>query len=250
MATSLPWSAVWTVARERLRRRRAGSIGLVLLAGLGAALPMAVWAASRDTSPAYSSFVEAVEPRTRPWSSARRTSTPPGHGPGPASPPGHRRARRHQGRSARPAGRPLRLPPTGLRPHRRSEPAAGVRCRPPHPRGRAPTASVLGDPIVVSGRLPRADAPDEAMTRRPPSMRSGSPPATGCGPAPAAPTRSSSRSPSRGSCGRHSTSCRSAARTPDQGILTGPGSSPTAEPTCRRSTEGSRCGSTTTTSTG
>ena len=176
MGRRLPWTAVWSVARERLRRRRVATVALIALAGLSAAVPVAVWSASRYTSTAYERFVDAAQP-----SDTGLVVCPPGLeletdvGPGPCfEHTGDERARRDPGRPTGPGGRPLRLP------HARHRPEPG----PGGPDGRSPSepsrsTTQRPSPPWPATRSswpagsPRPGAPDEAMISEPAVERLG-----------------------------------------------------------------------------
>jgi hypothetical protein len=157
--------AVWSVARERLRRRRVATFGLIALAGLSAAIPVAVWSASRYASTAFVRFVDAAQP-----SDSGLVVCPPDldlqadAGPSPCF--AHEvtteldviRADRQVRGAARFAYRPVDLGPSRDPSELRSFSIGTMSLEDP-----APEPTPAGDPIVVAGRLARADAPAEAM---------------------------------------------------------------------------------------
>ncbi len=68
--------AVVAVARQRLRRRRTATVLLLVLTGLSAAVPMALWSAARQTATAVDRFVERAH-----VADATLFICPPGHDP-------------------------------------------------------------------------------------------------------------------------------------------------------------------------
>ena len=169
MGRRLPWTAVWSVARERLRRRRVATVALIALAGLSAAVPVAVWSASRYASTAYERFVDAAQP-----SDTGLVVCPPGLeletdlGPGPCfehtvtSEIDVIRADPQVRGAARFAYRMLDIGPSRDPADLTTFSVGAISLEDP-----APEPTVAGDPIIVAGRLARPGASDEAMISEP-----------------------------------------------------------------------------------
>jgi hypothetical protein len=160
--------AVLTVARQRLRRRRVATGALLVLAGLGAAAPLALWSASRQTATGLDRFVERADvPTTQVF------ICPPRHDPvedGPdrcfeePEPSELAAVRAVPGASA---AATFSFHPVTLRTARADTGTlpAGLGVAALH--GGGSTATVAGNPVIVSGRLASPTAADEVMVTEP-----------------------------------------------------------------------------------
>jgi hypothetical protein len=158
---------VVAIARQRLRRRPAATAFLLLLTGVSAAVPMALWAASRSTATAMDRFVDQAD-----VADTQLYACPPDHDPaeGDPTPCFQTRAedleviRSTPGVTAvaavdfHPVAVTTDRTDTGSLPARVSIVTLGE-------GGARPT--VLGDPIILDGRLASTRAPDEVMVTEP-----------------------------------------------------------------------------------
>jgi hypothetical protein len=161
-------AAVVAVARQQLRRSWRATVVLLVLAGGAAAISMAVWAAGRRTAGAAEHFVVTAN---GPDTSV--VVCPPGHGPEEAEvDPGPCFTYGAEAEQARLASLPhvehvgqfaWRNALGGLTPDRDEWVPFGLADLADVPD--VPT--MIGEPVVVEGRLARDDASDEVMIREP-----------------------------------------------------------------------------------
>ena len=156
-------AAVVAIARQRLRRRRAATAFLLLLTGIGAAVPMALWSAARSTATAMDRFVERVD-----VADTQLYVCPPGHDPAGGDPTPCFQARREDEEVVRSmpgvtAAATVDFHPVSVTAVRGDTggPPVGVSIATLHDGGAQ--ATVIGDPIIVDGRLASGTAPDEVM---------------------------------------------------------------------------------------
>jgi hypothetical protein len=160
--------AVLAVARERLRRRRVATAVLLVLAGLGAAAPLALWSASRQTATALDRFVERANVPTTQVFICPRGHDPIEDGPDPCfeepEPSELEAVRAVPGASAAAS---YSFHPVSLRTARADTGTlpAGLGVAALH--GAGSTATVAGDPVIVSGRLASPTAAHDVMVTEP-----------------------------------------------------------------------------------
>lgn len=161
-------SAVVAVARHRLRRRRAASAVLLVVTGLGAAAPMALWSASRQTVTAVDRFIErAAVP------DATIFICPPGLD---VAAKGPERCFKYEDQRDLDAVRELpgveaasrfSFRPVAVTFARRDTGSAPVGLGISSLGAGAGASTVAGDPIVVEGRMSAREATDEVVVTEP-----------------------------------------------------------------------------------